>query len=124
MGDKKAQAAWALTGEQHNMITRAELLELGYSSKAIRHKVARGRLHAIWPGVYSVGTPHPTRLAMWMGAVLACGESAALSHDDTAALLGLLRKRPGPIHVSVLAPKNPKGRGLIVHRRAAFAVTT
>jgi hypothetical protein len=98
-------------------------MALDYSAKAIAHRVGRGRLHPIWPGVYSVGTPHPTRLGRWMGAVLACGASAALSHGDAAALLGLRPKRHGPVHVSVLAPKDPSGRGLVVHRRAAFEAT-
>jgi Protein of unknown function (DUF559) len=123
MGDQDAHA-WALTRRQHNMVARPQLLALGFTSKAIKHRVARGRLHLVWPGVYSVGTPYPSRLGLWMGAVLNCGESAALSDWDAAALFGLRQRPHGPIHVSVLAPSNPRGRGIVVHRRRRLETIT
>jgi predicted transcriptional regulator of viral defense system len=122
MGAKKGQAAWDLAGAQQNVVSREQLLALGYTARAIKHKVARGRLHPMWPGVYSVGTPHPTRLAIWMGAVLACGEGAAASHETAAAIWGL-RRAPRMIHVSVPANKHPRPKGVVPHRRRAFEVT-
>jgi very-short-patch-repair endonuclease len=123
MGRENAQAAWDLAGRQQNMVSRPQLLALDYTGDAIDHRIARGRLHPIWPGVYSVGTPRPTRLALWMGAVLAGGDGAALSNSHGGALLGLCRAA-GPIHISVPMPKCPRPRGIVVHRRAKFDVTT
>src|SRR4051812_8490539 len=111
--------AWDLSRRQQNMVARPQLLEAGFTSDAIKHRVSKGRLHPIWPGVYSVGTRHPTQLGLWMGSVLACGKSAALSRGDATALFRLRPRPPGPIHVSVLAPSNPKAVGIVVHRRRA-----
>jgi len=47
-----------LAGRQHGILTRRDLLALGYSSQAIRHRIARGRLHPVARGVYAVGWPH------------------------------------------------------------------
>jgi hypothetical protein len=74
---------------------------LGFSGDAIRHRVAKGRLHPIMRGVYAVGWPHLTRERRWMAAVLACGERALLSHRSAAALWGIAADRRGTVHVSV-----------------------
>jgi very-short-patch-repair endonuclease len=123
MGAKKGQAAWDLAGAQQNVVSREQLLALGFTARAIKHRVERGRLHPMWPGVYSVGTPHPTRLAIWMGAVLACGEGAAASHGTAAALWGLRSQAPWLIHISVPARKHPRPKGVLPHRRVSYEVT-
>src|SRR3954470_1954449 len=70
--------ARALSRRQRHNITRAQLLELGFSSEKIRHKLATGRLHPVFRGVYAVGRPHDTREARWMAAVLRSGDGAAV----------------------------------------------
>jgi hypothetical protein len=122
MGAQNGQEAWDLAGAQQNVISREQLLALGYTARAIKHRVERGRLHPMWPGIYSVGTPHPTRLAIWMGAVLACGEGAAASHGTGAAIWGL-RPAPRLIHVSVPPKKHPRAKGVLPHRRVSYEVT-
>jgi hypothetical protein len=72
-------AFWFLVRRQHGVISREQLLELGFSAAAIRHRVERGRLVPLWRGVFSVGRLEPTREALWMAAVLAAGPGAALS---------------------------------------------
>src|SRR5437764_15339773 len=94
-------AARALSRDQHWVIARLQLLALGYSTEAIKHRVRRGRLHPILRGVYSVDRPAPTRDGWYMGAVLACGSGAALSHASAAALWGFRPAGGGAIHVSV-----------------------
>jgi very-short-patch-repair endonuclease len=108
---------WALVRAQHGVVAHAQLRGFGYSQEAIRHRVATGRLHVLHRGVYAAGRPEVTRHGRWMAAVLACGEGAALSHRDAAALYDLLPPRPGPIHVSVPHPIARRRPGLIVHRR-------
>jgi very-short-patch-repair endonuclease len=51
-----------------------------------------------------------------MAAVLACGPGALLSDFDAGALLGLIRPRPGPIHVVVGAARCPRQPGIRVRR--------
>src|SRR5919198_5537540 len=92
---------WALADRQHGVITRAQLLALGYSRRAIEHRIAKGRLHRLWRGVYAVGRPEITEHGRWMAAVLASGPGAALSHASAAALWELLPFTAKTIEVSV-----------------------
>jgi very-short-patch-repair endonuclease len=98
------------------VVARWQLLEVGFSAKAIDHRIARGRLHALWRGVYAVGRPHVSRFGMWMAAVLSCGEGAALSHESAAALWGIRKRERGVIEVSVYSRR--KRPGITVHRRS------
>jgi hypothetical protein len=43
MAPKKLQSSvWALAREQHGVVTRAQLIGLGYGSEAIRHRLRGG----------------------------------------------------------------------------------
>jgi very-short-patch-repair endonuclease len=112
------EGAWDLAARQHGVVTRAQLLQLGYSSDAIHHRIGSGRLHPVWSGVYAVGRPQLTRYGRWMAAVLSCGGAAALSHESAGALCGIREDAGGEIHVSVPAHVNRRREGLVVHRRA------
>src|SRR4051795_13677291 len=92
---------WPLVRRQHGIITRAQLLELGFSPDAIRHRVETGRLHPLWRGVYASGRPHVSREGRWLAAVLMCGPAAALCHWDAAVHWKIRKDWRGPIHVSV-----------------------
>jgi very-short-patch-repair endonuclease len=115
--------AWALVRRQHGVITREQLLALGFSAKAIRHRVSAGRLHPVMRGVYAVGRPELTQKGRWIAAVLACGPGAVLSHESAAALWGIRKPRSGPIHVSVPASRRARHKGIVVHRRTKIAAT-
>jgi very-short-patch-repair endonuclease len=121
MGYQTAQPlgseAWALAERQHGVVTRRQLLELGYSARAIKHRVEKGRLHPLWRGVYAVGRPRVGRHGTWMAAVLACGPEAVLSHESAAALWEIRSIQRGRIEVSVPATLSARGRpGIDVHR--------
>jgi predicted transcriptional regulator of viral defense system len=106
---------------QHGVVSKRQLLELGFSRAGIAHRVAKGRLHRAHHGVYAVGRPELTRSGAWMAAVLACGPGAALSHDDAGALWEICADLPGDIHVSVPHSAYRRQRpGIVVHRRPAF----
>jgi very-short-patch-repair endonuclease len=53
-----------------------------------------------------------------MGAVLACGPGAMLSHQSAAELWGIRLVLGGPIHVSIALGARRKRRGIALHRRA------
>jgi very-short-patch-repair endonuclease len=114
--------ATRLTRDQHGVITRKQLLSLGFSSEAIIHRVATGRLHPVWRGVYAVGRPVLGRKGRWMAAVLSCGPGAALSHESAAAALGIRDQENGQIEVSVPWSRNPRRPGLMLHRRRRLDV--
>jgi very-short-patch-repair endonuclease len=131
MGAKKGEArdaaAWGMARRQHGVVSRAGLIALGFGGKAIKHRIAIGRLHPVHAGIYAVGRPDLTREGRWMAAVLACGPSAALSHLSAAALWGVAAERGGRIDVSVRRRRAPKRPGIQARARpslAAAEVTT
>jgi len=81
----KTLQAWDLAHQQHGVVTRDQLLRLGFSDAAIRHRVERRRLHPVHRGVYAVGRSALDQSGRWMAAVLSCGPRAALSHSSALA---------------------------------------
>lgn len=102
---------------QHGTIARRQLLELRLSPRQIERRIASGRLHPVWRGVYAVGRPLLDRRGRWMAAVLACGRGAALSHGSAAALWGFGAEQGGVIDVSVPSGRRGRQAGIRVHRR-------
>jgi very-short-patch-repair endonuclease len=100
------------------VVSRWQLLELGYSSHAIQHRIERGRLHRVGYGVHAVGRPELTTRGRWMAAVLSCGPGAALSHETAAGLWGIRPEPNGAIHVSVPVGRCPSHAGITIHRRS------
>lgn len=102
------------------MLARRQLLELGFTPAAIRHRLDTRRLHPARAGVYAVGRPGLTVYGRWMAAVLACGNGAALSHGSAAALWEIGSER-GLIEVSVPVARSSRTPGMRVHRRSHLA---
>ena len=105
---------------QHGVIARWQLLQMGLSGRAIERRIASGRLHSVWRGVYAVGRPQLDRYGTWMAATLACGPTAVLSHSSAALLWGFGSARGGPIEVTVPRVSPRRRRGIRVHRRHAL----
>lgn len=113
---------WQLAAEQHGVVSRAQLAELGYTAEAIQHRLDKRRLHGVFPGVYAVGRPELTQLGRWMAVVLACGQGARLSHESAAALWGFRSAPQTTIDVTVPRSSGCRSRpGIRVHRRDAAA---
>jgi very-short-patch-repair endonuclease len=102
---------------QHGVVTRNQLLGLGFSAQSIQHRITNGRLHPVDRGVYAVGRRELTRHGRWMAAVLSCGSRAVLSHGSAAALWGIGAGRRGAIDVSVPFCHPRRRSGILVHRR-------
>jgi len=120
---KRNRRAWELAGRQHGVVARRQLLALGFNSREIEHRVARGRLHLVMRGVYAVGWPQLTRERRWMAAVLACGDGAMLSHRSAAALWGICAERGDRIDVSVRRTTRLRRAGIRVRARAGLSET-
>jgi very-short-patch-repair endonuclease len=124
MGVKKRTSrsarAWATARAQHGVVTRRGLLGLGFSAKAIQHRLVTGRLHTVSPGIYAVGRRELTREGRWMAAVLGCGDLAALSHRSAGALWGIAAERRGTIDLSCRARRRCSRTGVRLHMRPAL----
>lgn len=113
---------WRIASAQHGVIALFQLLELGYSMSAIKHRIANGRLHPVRAGVYAVGRPDLTREGEWMAAVLSCGPDAVLSHGTAAALWRIQVERENRIHVTVPSTMDRRQPGIVLHRRSLFVM--
>jgi very-short-patch-repair endonuclease len=115
--DSTAQI-WDLVRRQHGVVTRSQLLDLGVGSRSIDHRIATGRLHPLWRGVYADGRPEVDQTGRWIGAVLICGRGTLLSHRSAAALWGFA-PLPQARGIDVVVPlgRIPRHAGIQVHRR-------
>jgi putative AbiEi antitoxin of type IV toxin-antitoxin system/uncharacterized protein DUF559 len=112
-----------LAGQQHGVVTRRQLLGLGFGRRSIEHRIERGRLHPIRRGVYAVGWPQLSRDRRWMAAVLGCEPGAALSHRSAAVLWGIIGSENSAIDVSVRRRCELRPRGLRVRSRPSLRET-
>jgi predicted transcriptional regulator of viral defense system len=105
----------AIAGRQRGLITSAQLAAVGLDTSAVAKRVAAGRLHSLYRGVYAVGHDRLSKEAQWLAAVLAAGEGAALSHLAAAAHWQMWRRRVPQI--DVIVPGQRRARvGFRVHR--------
>jgi very-short-patch-repair endonuclease len=116
------------------VVSRAQLLQIGLSPRAIQRRLERGALHLLYLGVYAVGHRLVSKRGRWMAAVLAAGPPAVLSHRSAAALWDLGAdparwvevtapggcRRPGiKGHIRILAPDEVTSRDAIPVTTAA-----
>src|SRR5215218_8710774 len=120
ISESQSRQAWELARRQHGVVTRGQLLDLGFSAEAIKHRVQKGRLHPVVRGVYVVGRRDLSREGRWMAAVLACGPGAALSHRCAAALWGFAKEHPHYIDISVPRTSEARLTGVRCHRRPSL----
>jgi very-short-patch-repair endonuclease len=96
---RRGESIAALAGKQHGVIARTQLIRLGLDRSAIRRRVAAGTLHSLHGGwVFAVGRDPLSRSGRYLGAVMACGSEAVLSHRSAADLWGL---RPSATRLEV-----------------------
>jgi very-short-patch-repair endonuclease len=103
----------AIAAQQHGVIARRHLAELGLSQAAIDRRIAAGRLHRLHRGVFAVGHTVLRVEGWWMAATLATG--GYLSHATAAAAWDLRPLGGGAIHVTVRGNSSRRA-GLRVHR--------
>jgi very-short-patch-repair endonuclease len=85
---------------QHGVVGRTQLLKAGAGRRMIDVRLARGALHSLQRGVYSVGHRSLSVRGRWMAAVLASGSGAVLSHRSAGALWGLQPRTSAEIEVT------------------------
>jgi very-short-patch-repair endonuclease len=100
---------------QHGIVSRRQLLDAGFTPRAIDHGVTAHRFHVIHPGVYVVGHEVLPPGAHHMAAVLAVGDGAVLSCRSAGSRLGQCPTPSGPIDVTVLRQGGRRHKGIAVH---------
>jgi very-short-patch-repair endonuclease len=105
----------ALAGRQHGVVSRGQLLELGFSEGAIARRVKSGALRPRFAGVYQVG-PLAGPLATEMAAVLAGGPHSILSHRSALSLWRLLPPAPNSnVHLTIVGRPRRMRPGITFH---------
>ena len=118
---------------QYGVVSREQLGEMGLGRREIEYRLEVGRLHRLHRGVYAVGHRVLSREGRWLGAVMAGGAGAVLSHRSAAALWGIRATAAAEIDVSVRGQRRarpgvrfrrarPRADEVTVHRR--IPVTT
>lgn len=115
-GDGLDSAVAELARTQFGLVTRRQLLELGASEDQIDRRLQRGLLHRLHRAVYTVGHSLLDRRGRFLGAVLSCGDSAALSHRSAAEMLEI--GSPSSRAPEVSSPTIHRRRDSIVVHRA------
>jgi very-short-patch-repair endonuclease len=102
-----------LASQQHGVVSTRQLDGLGYSPSSAAKAAKAGRLRRVHRGVYAVGHEPLTWEGRCLAAVLAARPAVA-SHLSAAWLWGILRNRPGTIHVTAPASRRAR-RAFVVH---------
>lgn len=98
---REERAIGELADRQYGVVSRDQLLRLGFEAGAIGRRIRAGWLRPLHPGIYAVGHRVLPKQGWWRAAVLASGADALLSHRTAAALWGLRGYSGGQIHVTV-----------------------
>lgn len=111
----------AVLGEgQFGVVSRQQLVALGFTPSMIKVRVRSGALAPLHPGVYALGHRQLRREGHWLAAVLACGTGAALSHREAAALHGLRPSGRPRIDVTTTRRIRAGRPGIEIHHSATL----
>jgi very-short-patch-repair endonuclease/predicted transcriptional regulator of viral defense system len=110
------RAAAAVAARQYGVITLRQLEECGLGPGAVQRRVAARRLQRLWRGVYAFGHSELRLEGRLLGAVLACGRGAVLSHRSAADRWGILPTARAGIDVTVATRGGrPRRSGIDLH---------
>ena len=116
VGRAAVKRVYRLAREQHGLVARRQLLELGLRPNAIDRRIESRRLIRVRRGVYRLG-PIAQPLEREMAAILVC-DGGAISHHTAAAIDELLPYVPkeGPVHVTMIGSDRGPKPGIRIHR--------
>jgi len=103
-----------LANRQRGYVTRQQLLKLGLGPDAVRYRIRIGRLIPVYAGVYAVGHLPTLPQDRAVGALLACGAGAVLSHSSAAILWGIFKRWEMPFEVTARTIR--QRLGIRIHR--------
>jgi very-short-patch-repair endonuclease len=103
-----------LAQRQRGYVKRQQLLAIGLSSQGIHRRSKAGRLIPVYAGIYAVGHIPTLPEDRAVGALLACGSDAVLSHGSAATLWGIFKRWRMPFELT--GPSVRSRRGVRMHR--------
>ncbi len=110
---RRERALAALARRQDGVVTRAQVLALGFAPQEIKTRLGHGRLAQVYRGVYAVGPLSDRGRAR--AATLATGPRSAGSFSTATALHRLIPTLPAVLHVSLTRGDRRNRTNLVVH---------
>jgi very-short-patch-repair endonuclease len=105
-----------LARRQHQLATRRQLLDIGFTRKGIDHRVESGMFERLESGLYVIGAATNNFEQRVMAAVLK-NPGGVASHRTAAYLLGLAERAPKVVEVSVGNGRHRQAhKGRLVHQ--------
>lgn len=114
----------AIAAEQHGVVARRQLLELGLTGSQARRHLANGQWGTLRPGVYLTTPGQLSDHGSAWAALLYGGPGAALSHGTALWLDGVLDAPPRRVHLSIPGCRRVSPQdGLSIHRSMTAAAS-
>lgn len=106
----------SLAARQFGLIQRDQTRAAGMSADVIFRRVASGRWHELYPGVYALpGAPRSWRQKV-LGAILWAGKGSAASFGSAGALYGFPGFDEGVVEISSSRNLRIPSKALVFHR--------
>ncbi len=114
---ERDRALARLASRRQGLVTTRQLAALGFDANAIAERVAAGRLHRLFQGVYAVGHTALSRQGQLVAATLACGPGTVVSHRTAGHVWAMNRFSSSVIDVTVPSTNGRTDHpGLHIHR--------
>lgn len=109
-----------VAARQDSVVTWDQLRYLGLGPGAIEHRVRRGLLHRLHPGVFCWGTRIESPWMRARAALYACGRGSIVTADAACGLIGIRGHPPGAIDITVIG-RRVRRTGVRAHNVAKVA---
>lgn len=109
-----------VAAQQDSVITWDQLRYLGLGPGAIEHRVRRGLLHRLHPGVFCWGTLIESPWMRARAALYACGRGSIVTADAACGLIGIRGHPRGAIDITVIG-RRVRRTGVRAHNVAKVA---
>ena len=109
-----------VAAQQDSLITWDQLRYLGLAPGAIEHRVKRGLLHRLHPGVFCWGTLIESPWMRARAALYAAGRGSIVTHDAACGLMSVRPHPEGAIDITVIG-RRVRRTGIRAHNVAKLA---
>jgi hypothetical protein len=116
----------SVVAAQDFVMHRDELIALGYTAGAIKHRLVTGQWSLLLPDVYLTHGGEPSRRQMLVAASLFAGPQSAIDGVDACRFHGMrsIAVEDHLVHVVVPNGAAARSRGFVVVRRTAAEIRT
>jgi Transcriptional regulator, AbiEi antitoxin len=115
--DKATRTALStIAAAQHGLLSVAQAREIGVANRQLVRAEARGQLRRVRRGVYAIGGMPPSPWEHVVGAALAAGREAVISHANAAAVHRFEYGATNAVELTVRRSCRSRPAGVVVHR--------